>query len=237
MSEAQSLKGRTVLLTGATGGIGVALGRRLADCGTRLLLVGRNRPRLLELQCELGDAVVTTIAGDLTNQADLDGIIRDAHAAGDIDILINNAGVFSSASIFETSDADFESSLTVNLVAPFKLAKAFARGMVRRGWGRIINIGSSSSYSGFANGTAYCSAKHGLLGLSRTLHAELGPDGVRVCCVSPGSVKTEMGRSVPNQDFDTFIDPQDVADAVVFVLGQDGNAAIDEIQIKRVSPR
>lgn len=234
MDSPSNLAGRIVALTGATGGIGGAIARKLAVEGMQLVLVGRNRRALEDLQSELGHAVVAIVEADLSIGEDIGRIVREAVAAGEVDILINNAGTFLSAPVFEIDDAAFEQSLAVNLVAPFRLARAFARGMAERGWGRIVNIGSSSSYSGFAGGAAYCSTKHGLLGLSRSLQAELGSAGVRVHCVSPGSVKSEMGRQVPNQDFDTFIEPRDVAEAVAFLLGQDGNAVTEELRLNRM---
>ena len=120
------------------------------------------------------------------------------------------------------------------MTAPFRLSQAVIGNMKTKQWGRIVNIGSSSSYVGFPNGAAYCAAKHGLLGLSRALHAELSPAGVRVYCVSPGAVKTDMGRQVLNQDFDTFMEPEEVADYIVFLLAQNGNMVSEEVRLNRM---
>jgi NAD(P)-dependent dehydrogenase (short-subunit alcohol dehydrogenase family) len=106
--------------------------------------------------------------------------------------------------------------------------------MAHRRWGRIINIGSSSAYAGFKNTAIYCASKHALLGLTRSLHDELKHQNVRCFCISPGSIKTEMGRAVPGQDFETFLDPQEIAEFVVHVASYDGGMIAEEIRLNRM---
>lgn len=231
------ISGKHCLVTGAAGGIGSALARRLAAAGCRLFLTGRREAALQELADSLGNGPagpVGVIAADLERDSDVDGLIdaimRDA---GGLDILVNNAGVFPVGAIAATTNESFDRCFAVNVRAPFLLTRAFAPGMAERGWGRIVNIGSSSSYAGFADTAAYCASKHALLGLSRSSHAEFKERGVLTISVSPGSVQTEMGRQVPGQDFSTFIAPDEIADWVAFSLLRDGNAVSEEIRLTR----
>jgi 3-oxoacyl-[acyl-carrier protein] reductase len=113
------------------------------------------------------------------------------------------------------------------------LSLAFAGRMVKNGWGRIVNIASSSAYAGFPDTVVYCASKHGLLGFSRALDAELRTSGVRVIAVSPGSIKTPMGRKVPGQDFETFMEPTEVAAEIVHVTGLDGSLVVSELRLER----
>jgi NAD(P)-dependent dehydrogenase (short-subunit alcohol dehydrogenase family) len=101
----------------------------------------------------------------------------------------------------------------------------------------VVNIGSSSAYAGFKGGTTYCASKHGLLGLSRALHAEIVAEGVRSYCISPGSIKTPMGRQVPDENYETFMTPEEVARYVAIVVSFDGEMAIEESRLSRVGER
>jgi short-subunit dehydrogenase len=107
--------------------------------------------------------------------------------------------------------------------------------MIKNRWGRIINIGSSSSYSGFKNGSIYCSSKHAVLGLSRALHDELKSKNVRTFCISPGSIKTEMGKISKEQNFETFLNPKEIAKYLVFIISFDSELISDEIRLNRMN--
>ena len=110
----------------------------------------------------------------------------------------------------------------------------FSKGMIEKSWGRIINVGSSSAYAGFENTSTYCSSKHALLGFSRSMFKELRNTGVRVYSVSPGSIKTPMGKLVPNQDYDTFINPQELAEYVVYISSFDKEMISEEVRLNRL---
>ena len=233
-----SLKGKNVFLTGATGGIGRELAFQFARSGCNLLLTGRERERLSDLAdsilSEDNQVTVSYQAGDLENSQDVfllvDGVSR---SLGDIDILVNCAGSFIVKSLFESSLDDFDKSFNVNVRAPFVFSREFAKSMSKAGWGRIINIGSSSSYSGFSNTSLYCSSKHALLGMSRAFYDELKDHNIKTFCFSPGSVKTEMGKKVKNQDFSTFIDPVELAEYIVFTISFDSDMISEELRINR----
>jgi len=114
------------------------------------------------------------------------------------------------------------------------ISKYLIEGMKKKSWGRIVNITSSSAYAGFPNTVTYCASKHGLLGFSRALHSELRDFGIRVISVAPGSIKTEMGKKVPNQNFDSFIEPEQVAKAIYDLVCLDKNMVIDEVRLNRM---
>lgn len=234
------LRNRACLVTGASGGIGRAAAAVLGAQGCQLMLTGRRGESLRALRDELvvqglrGDGVHVWPA-DLRRDADIAALCEEARARmGRVDVLVNSAGVFPVASLGESDVTDLDACFAVNVRAAFALCRAFAPGMAERGWGRIVNVGSSSAYAGFAGTGIYCASKHALLGLSRALHAELKGRNVRVYCVSPGSVQTEMGRHVVGQDYDTFITPAEVAEYLAFVIAQDGNAVSDEVRINRM---
>lgn len=231
------LKDKVCAITGAGGGIGRALALGFAAKGARLILSSRDAIAL-ESTCaavrESGHADVRAIVSDLSRDADALSLAGHVGRSS-VDILVNNAGVFPTGPFLETGLADLDACLTVNLRAPFALSRAAAPHMVARKWGRIVNIGSSSAYMGVARSSLYCASKHALLGLSRALHAELRDQGVRVFCISPGSVKTRMGKDVQGQDFETFIEPEEVARAVLFAVEEHGNLVCDEIRLNRMS--
>ena len=105
--------------------------------------------------------------------------------------------------------------------------------MKKKKWGRIINIGSSSSYQGFSEGTIYCASKHALLGLSRSLFAELKEAKIRTFCISPGSIKTDMGKQDKKQNYKTFLDPKEVAEYIVYSINFDKELVTEEIRLNR----
>ena len=234
-----SLAGKKCLLTGGSGGLGRATARALLDRGCDIFLTGRRPEPLDRLAGELvishPSAGIASAAADLTAESDLGMLIdRVKNEFGSIDILINNAAVFPVKSFENSLSADFDLTFALNVRAPFLLAGAFIPGMLARGWGRIVNIGSSSAYAGFRNTSLYCASKHALLGLSRSLHDEYKERGIRTYFLAPGSMQTDMGRMVPGQSFDTFIDPGDLAEYLIFVISLDGNAVIEETRINRV---
>ena len=172
--------------------------------------------------------------GDLTYTKDLVKIIQKVKSFGKIDILINSAGIFLEKSIEKTTIEEFEKCHAINVRAPFILSKELSKNMKKKKWGRIVNIASSSAYQGFSNGSAYCSSKHGLLGLSRSMFNELKQKNVRVFCVSPGSSKTKMGKQCKNQNFETFINPKEIAEYIVNIISFDNEMIIEESRLNRI---
>lgn len=237
MSESV-LKGKKCLITGATGGIGKEISEYLAKESCNLFLTGRDRKSLLKIKKELEKKFNTKIEteyGDLTNQKDFVKIITKVRKSfKKIDILINSTGIFLSKNIDKTTMGDFEKCFKINVGVPFLLCKEFSKDMKKNQWGRIVNIGSSSSYDGFENGSVYCSSKHAILGLSRALVKELKKKNVRVYCVSPGSTKTKMGKKCKGQNFETFINPKDIAQYITKIISFDKEMIIEESRLSRM---
>jgi NAD(P)-dependent dehydrogenase (short-subunit alcohol dehydrogenase family) len=224
------LSGKIALVTGATGGLGKEISLSLAKHGCYMVLLGRNRDKLLSLQGEIGEDNCEIRAIDLTSASEIKAMSEQVSA----DILINCAGVFPINNIENTTLEEFDNCLNVNLRAPFLLTKYLTPHMIQSGWGRVVNIASSSAYAGFKGTSTYCSSKHGLLGLSRSLYNELKEENVRVFCVSPGSIQTPMGETIKDQDYSTFMDPRDISDFITKIISYDSNMIPEETRLNRV---
>jgi len=240
MKESQILESKNCLITGATGGLGLHIARAVAEQECNLFLTSTSDTKLRELKQELESMGKRNIriyfkAGDLTKIQDIETVIQDAiERYRSIDILINCAGVFPLSLLQDSSIEDFDRCFSINVRAPFLLSKAFSGDMVTNNWGRIVNIGSSSAYNGFKETSIYCASKHALLGLSRSLHNELKENNVRTYCISPGSIKTPMGKKVKGQDYDTFIDPEEIARFIIYVITFDNEMVSEEIRLNRM---
>jgi len=186
------LDGRAALVTGASGGIGGAIARALHAQGAHVALSGTRREALEALAAELGERAAVCPA-DLRDPAVADALIAAAEAAaGPLHILINNAGMTRDGLAIRMKDEDWQTVLDVDLAAPFRLARAALRGMLRRRAGRIIGIGSVVGATGNPGQANYAAAKAGLVGMSKALAQEVGSRGITVNVVAPGFVETAM---------------------------------------------
>ncbi|HEX5796166.1 MAG TPA: SDR family NAD(P)-dependent oxidoreductase, partial [Geminicoccaceae bacterium] len=191
MSTAFDLSGRTALVTGASGGIGGAIARQLHGQGARVVLSGRRREALDELATLLGERVAVEPC-ELGAAGAADGLIRAVEAGGGLDILVNNAGLTRDGLALRLKDEDWQTVLDVNLSAGFRLIRSALRGMVRRRFGRIVNITSIVGHTGNPGQANYAAAKAGLVGMSKALAAEVAARGITVNCVAPGFIETAM---------------------------------------------
>ena len=237
MMSQSNFRGKYALVTGASSGLGRALVMEYASNGCNIIMVGRNLDKLTNLKKEIdsiypGDHWIQVC--DLSSTDNIANMLDSDFPS--VDILVNAAGVFPISKISDMSMEEYEQCININVTAPFVLIKELSKSMIDKSWGRIINIASSSAYAGGAATSAYCASKHALLGLSRSLHKELKEHNIRVICVSPGSIKTEMGRKVEKlgQDFDTFMEPKEVAEYVVFNSSFDGNLVSEELRLNRM---
>jgi len=233
----QILCGKNCLITGATGGLGKEIAKEFAKNGCNLFLTGRNNDKLNSLKNELeNDQIKIDFEdADLSDDSEIQKLIEKVkNTFVNIDILVNCAGVFPVKLLSDSTVEDFEKCFGVNVKAAFVLCKEFSQGMISKKWGRIINIASSSAYAGFKNTSIYCSSKHALLGLSRSLHSELKEHNVRTFCVSPGSIKTPMGKSVIGQNYETFLNPNEIAELIVRLVSFDNEMISQEIQLSRM---
>ncbi len=192
---AHALDGRHALVTGAGRGIGAAIATRLAREGARVTLLGRNRAALERLSAELGDAT-QVVCADVADGAAVAAAIEEAAARfGGVDILINNAGQAQSAPLQRTSDELWNSMLAVNLTGTYHGIRAALPAMLQKRYGRIVNIASTAGVRGYAYVTAYCAAKHGVIGLTRALALEVAQRGITVNAVCPGYTETDLALS------------------------------------------
>jgi 3-oxoacyl-[acyl-carrier protein] reductase len=187
------LDGKVALVTGATGGIGAATARALHAQGAAVAITGRRAAELESLAAELGGERVLVAPADLADPAAPAALVERVEAElGSLDILVNNAGFTRDMLALRMGDADWAAVLEVDLNAPFRLARAALRGMMKKRWGRIVSIASIVGVTGNAGQANYAAAKAGLIGMSKTLAQEVATRGVTVNVVAPGFVKTAM---------------------------------------------
>jgi uncharacterized protein len=206
------ISGRTVLLTGATGGIGHAIARALHARGATLVLTGRRAEVLEPLAAEVKG---TALAADLSQRADVERLIAEA---GSADIVVNNAALPASGDILSFSPEELDRALEVNLRAPVVLSRHFAETLGARGSGHLVFISSLSGKSGQGGSAVYSATKFGLRGFAQGLRGDLAPKGVGVSCVFPGFIRDagmfhEAGTQLPKGVGTST--PEDVASAVV----------------------
>ncbi|PCI55230.1 MAG: 3-oxoacyl-[acyl-carrier-protein] reductase [Alphaproteobacteria bacterium] len=183
---------KTALVTGATGGIGAEIAKSLHAQGAIIGISGRNEDKLSALAAELGERV-HILPADLSSSDAIKDLVKRANdAMGQIDILVNNAGLTRDGLSMRMSDDDWQDVLNVNLTAPFKLAQAVQRGMMKRRYGRIINIASIVGVTGNPGQCNYVASKAGMIGWSKSMAAEIASRGITVNCIAPGFIATAM---------------------------------------------
>jgi NAD(P)-dependent dehydrogenase (short-subunit alcohol dehydrogenase family) len=225
--------GKTVIVTGAAGGIGAATAARIAREGGRVVAVDLSGERLTEFAAGLEGLDVTVVAADITSQDAIEEIV--AAAGGTIHGLANVAGINDDFSpLHETSDAMWEKVLEVNLAGTFKLTRAVLPVMLESSSGAIVNVASEAALRGNASGNAYTVSKHAVVGMTRSAAFMYGSQGIRVNAVAPGGVATgipfpptisEAGsaRLKPFQaQIPTLAAPEHIAASVTFLLSDDG---------------
>jgi 2-deoxy-D-gluconate 3-dehydrogenase len=186
------------LVSGAGRGLGAAIALALADagaavaCGARSSEAGETTARVIR---ERGGKAAGVVL-DVTRAGDAAAAVAETdRALGDVDVLVNNAGIVLDRPTVETSDAEWEAVLATNLTAMFRLARAVAPGMIARGGGKIVNVGSMYGALGVARHAAYCASKAGVDGLTRSLAVEWARHRIQVNCVAPGYMRTDISRA------------------------------------------
>ncbi len=221
------LTGKAALVTGATGGIGEAIARALHARGASVTLTGRREAELARVAEALGGERVIVAPADLSDASAPAALVERVEGAfGALDILVNNAGFTRDMLALRMGDADWNAVLEVDLNAPFRLARAALRGMMKRRQGRIVSIASIVGVTGNAGQANYAAAKAGLIGMSKSLAQEVATRGVTVNVVAPGFVKTAMTDALPEAARTALLSriptgrmgaPEDVAAAVVYL--------------------
>jgi len=228
------LDGKTALVTGASQGIGEAIARLLARQGARVVLAARSVDKLTALAAEIGAAggsacpLALDVSQPETFGEKLKGLPEDF--AG-IDVLVNNAGITADNLLARMSLDDWDRVLRTNLTGAFALSKEVLRGMMKKRWGRIVNVGSVVGLMGNAGQANYAAAKAGLIGLTKSLARELGSRNITVNVVAPGYVVTAMTDKLPEQAREELVGQialkrlgtvDDVAAAVLYLASEEG---------------
>lgn len=186
------LTGKAALVTGASGGIGGAIARALHAQGAAVTLSGTRAGPLEALAAELGSRV-HVLPADLSDAQAVEALPKKAaELMGSVDVLVNNAGVTRDQLMMRMSDADWFAVLEVNLTSTMRLCRGVLRGMMKARWGRIINISSIVGVTGNPGQANYAASKAGVIGLSKSLAAEVASRGITVNCVAPGFIATAM---------------------------------------------
>ena len=237
----QALNGTVALITGASGGIGSCIARRLAQEGVNLALMGRDMEKLKKTAASLAGCGVQALLlpGDLLDDAYIAQCVSQVTAQfGRLDILVNNAGMALSCPFEKTTMAEFDRIMALNCRAPYLMCQAALPLLRRSPCGTILNIASVNAHKGYPLQSAYSASKHALAGFTKSLASELYRDGVRVHLISPGGVFTDMVRiSRPDLTGEDMILPEDIAEIAAFLLLHRTNAVIDEICVHRAGKK
>ena len=224
------LSGKAALVTGASGGIGGAIARALHSQGAAVTLSGTRIDALAQLKSSLGERA-HVVAAKMDDPADIDRLAKDAEAAmGKLDILVNNAGITRDNISMRMKDEEWDKVLQVNLTGTFRLTRAAMRGMMRRRFGRVINITSIVGVTGNPGQANYAAAKAGLIGMSKSLAQELASRGITVNCVAPGFIATPMTDALTEDQrrailarvpADRLGTPEEIAAGVVYLASDE----------------
>tara|TARA_Y100000589_G_scaffold296441_1_gene303582 strand:+ start:1286 stop:2023 length:738 start_codon:yes stop_codon:yes gene_type:complete len=220
------LKGRKVLVTGASGGIGKAIALELSSSGADLCLTGRNKSELENIQKIIG-VNCPIIISDLSNSEGINNLADQAQEImGQIDILVNNAGITKDNLFMRMSEDDWNEVININLNSIFKLTKLLIKGMIKRRYGRIINITSVIGVAGGAGQSNYSASKAGIIAMSKSLAQEVGSRSITVNSIAPGFIETNMTAELSDDRREDILKsisvgrlgkPDDIAGAVCFL--------------------
>jgi len=226
------LTGKSALVTGASGGIGGAIARALHGQGATVAISGTRRDALDQLAGELKDRVLV-LPCNLAVRDEVEALVPKAEEAmGKLDILVANAGITKDNLLVQLRDEDWDEVVAVNLTATFRLARAAARGMMRRRFGRIIGIGSVVGFSGNAGQSNYTASKAGMIGMIKSVAAEYAKRGVTANAIAPGFIATAMTDRLNDKQREAILARvpagrlgagADVAAAAVYLASDEAN--------------
>lgn len=220
-----NFENKIALVTGASGSIGKACAKLLHSYGAYVILSGTNQNRLEQIANELGSRCEIKVC-NLSDHSAAEKLVEDIE---DLDILVCNAGITEDALSIKMSVESFKKVLDVNLVASFVLNKAAVKKMMRKRYGRIINISSVVGFIGNPGQANYCASKAGLVGMSKAMAAEVATRGVTINCIAPGFIESNMTDKLNDQQKEymrgkipagRFGEPSDVANAVAFLASE-----------------
>ena len=224
------LTGKIALVTGASGGIGGAIARRLHGQGATVVLSGTRAEALQALAGELGERA-PVVSCNLGDAAETDALIGKVEAAvGPLDILVNNAGLTRDGLALRMKDEDWQQVLDVNLSAAFRLTRTALKGMMKRRWGRVIGITSIVGVTGNPGQANYAASKAGLIGMTKSLAQEVATRGITLNCVAPGMIETAMTEALNEQQRARILtaipmqrlgNTDEIASAVVYLASEE----------------
>ena len=227
---------RHIFITGASGGIGRAIAKRLAAPGSALSLLAHRHPEKLDSladELEALGAKVQVLQADVSQRQMLENAFQTAvDAFGPVAVLVNSAGIAQQKLFTEISEDDWRQMLDIHLTGTFNACQLVARDMIRAHDGRIINISSMWGEAGASMEVHYSTVKAGIIGFTKALAKELGPSGITVNCVTPGLIETEMNENLPDDVLSALCDetplgrqgrPTDVAAAVAFLASEEAS--------------
>lgn len=223
------LSGKVALVTGSTRGIGRAIAEMLVSCGARVAVVGRDQAKADDVAAQIGGGA-RGFACDISDPAAVTALIGAVETAfGQLDILVNNAGITKDNLMLRMKDEDWNVVVDTNLRSAFIAIRAAQRGMMKRRWGRIINIASVVGLIGNAGQANYAASKAGLIGLSKSVAKELASRNILCNVVAPGFIRTDMTDAMTPEavqalsaqiPLDRFGSPQDIAGVVAFLASE-----------------
>jgi NADP-dependent 3-hydroxy acid dehydrogenase YdfG len=241
MPDVTSLAGKTVLITGASAGIGWATALAMAEKGAQVVVTARREQRLQEL-CDLiaeEDGKAVYLAGDAAEESTAQNCIALAvKKYGQLDILINNAGAGNYKNLVDTSAEEYDALMDSNMKSSFLFTRHAAPVMIAQKGGEILFISSVAGLQGYAGEAVYCASKFAQIGFAQALDGELRKHGIKVGTICPGGVKTEFavgkGRTEEGVKTSYMMEPREVADAIVFACMQPHNARILQMTVRHM---
>lgn len=228
-----SLKDKVALVTGASSGIGLAIARALVAEGSRVALFARRADLLKKIADDFGgNSMALPLPGDVRSPEDVERAVQSVLAKwGHVDVLVNNAGIYKTRDLSNTTLSDWKDLIDTNLTGPYLFCRAVEPVMARQNCGDIVNISSIAGLRAFSDCAAYCASKFGLVGFSKAIREELRHKGIRVILIHPGAVATDLWNVSGESDVDlsVMLKPEDVAEAVVQALSAERHNLQEDI--------
>ncbi|WP_205502392.1 SDR family NAD(P)-dependent oxidoreductase [Rufibacter psychrotolerans] len=228
MSQPTTSSAKVAIVTGGASGIGLAIVEKFIQQNVKTIVIGRDEQKLQSAKDTFGE-LCHTISFDLSNLAGIPALVESiVQEHGQIDVLVNNAGINQKKPFVEVTDEDFERIIRTNLTSVFVMSREVVKAMLPHGQGSIINISSMASQYGIPKVISYTASKAGIEGMTKAMATELSPMGIRINCVAPGFIKTAMSAKAMESDpermnkalgrtpMGEFGTPADVAEAVYF---------------------
>ena len=232
-----NVKGKNIIITGGSLGIGKETARDLVEKGANVLITGRSESRQIEAKGYTGAKIIEFDISDHENISDNARKCIDI-LDGRVDVLINNAGIGVRRSVDELTIEDFLKVFNVNVFGLALFTKEIVPHMIKESYGTIINIGSTASLKGYKNGSIYSSSKFAVRCLTQCWQAELRPHNIRVCQVNPSEVTTAFGNSerVERENVDNKLTPKEISHSIISAIEMDDRGFINELNIWATNP-